>query len=64
MFLDRQNYVIYGEMIFFIAFLFFLVRGAFSVKSGDYKSAILFFGVVIIYMVAEVMKVLMLGGAL
>ncbi len=62
MVLDRQNYEIYGEMIFFIAFLFFLVRGALSVKSGDYKSAIMYFAVVIIYMVAELMKVLILSG--
>lgn len=63
MFLDRQNYLIYGEIVFLVAFLFFLVKGIDSIKSGDYKIAIMCFITTIIIMAGEIMKILMWNGA-
>lgn len=63
MFLDHQNYLIYGEIVFFIAFLFFLTKGIFSIRSNDYKSAIICFIPVVVYIAVEILKVLMYSGA-
>ncbi|MFD1361716.1 hypothetical protein [Lentibacillus salinarum] len=61
-FLDRQNHLIYGEIISFLAFLFFLIKGIYSIKIADYKFAIMCFIFVIVYIAVVILKVLMYSG--
>lgn len=62
-FLDRQNYLIYSEIVFFVAFLFFLVKGINFIKNDEYKSGIACFTVVVVYISVKVLEILMFSGA-
>lgn len=61
--MDRQNYLIYSKIVFYVAFLFFLVRGIYFIKINDYKSAIIHFIPVVVFIAVEIFNNLMYSGA-
>jgi hypothetical protein len=61
-FLDRQNVLIYSEIVYFAAFLFFLVKGISLIKNSNYKYAIVCFIVVAVYLCVEALKIFMYSG--
>jgi hypothetical protein len=62
-FVNRQNYLIYNEIVLFVAFLFFMIRGAYFIWFNNFKLGIICFVPVVLIMILEMVKVLMYNGA-
>nr|CDQ32646.1 hypothetical protein BN993_02067 [Virgibacillus halodenitrificans] len=48
--------MIYGEIVFFVALIFFLLRGIYFIKQKAYTSAILCLFVVLIFLALAILK--------
>lgn len=57
-FLDSKNIMFYSEIIYFLAFLFFLIQGVSFIKNNNYKLGLIHFLFVIVYVGISILKLL------